>query len=224
MHAVRFSVVLGGLAIAIFASACAGATDTEFFAPAPTGTQLSKNEPTQGTSNTKTPGDTKTKAPADGDIKAADPKTPGTIQPGGSHPEPRPIPGTDPTGGNPQPVTDDCIPEVEGNDSPGEATPFTACINGQVGANGDIDFLKVVAPPGAKKMTIEHNDPDGRVQYRVMKEGDLMNLLLDTNVFFDNSPELPVTEGATYLFRVSSPMFNRDARERGYEIRVTFSE
>lgn len=221
MHAVRSSVVFVAALLTSGLTACAGAAESDLFAEPPATSTLSKTEPKPG--GAKTPAATKpgSSSPGGGTTTkpggstAADPsRAPGDPQ--GDEGEP----GVDP---NPPGPVDDCIAEVEGNDSPDDATPFASCIHGTVGGNRDTDFLRVVAPPGARKMFIEHTENDGRVLYRVANPDDPTTLLLDFNVFFDQTPELRVTPGSTYIFKVDAPTFGPGGgRERGYQIRVSF--
>jgi len=119
----------------------------------------------------------------------------------------------------PPPPPPPCADEVEPNDSVARATAFTACIGGTLATSRDRDFLSVVAPAGARTMTVEHEEAGGNVLYRVGRQKG-------TSVDFDetftgDAPIIPVEAGATYVFRLTFASGGSKAA-RPYELSVTF--
>jgi hypothetical protein len=210
MRPLRPSFVLV-VASGLLASACAGATPVDVLDPLPTGSELSKTEP----------------APADA-TPAAEGSAAGVTPPRKTAGPSSPSVNDGPNDKNAPPEPDPeqaCAVEAEPNDTPENATPFTACISGVVTGGRDVDLLRIVAPADARKMMIEQDEPNGRVVYRVIKESDLLALGLDGVSFVQDPTELRVTPGAAYIFRVTSGGFtNGDAKgDRPYELRVSFT-
>ena len=136
-----------------------------------------------------------------------------------SHAPPRESTAPPPDAGEPPPAPPPCAVEEEPNDSASRATPFMACIGGKLASSRDRDYLSVVAPPNAQKMTIEHEEAGGKVLYRVgRRDGDSVDF---DESFTGEAPVMPVMPGATYVFRLTyAPGGSKAARP--YELAVTF--
>lgn len=189
--------------------ACAGATDTELDDQGAAGgggaTTTNPTEPAKG-DESKTGG----AAPSPGESKTDDPKTPGprTEDPKEPGKEPPPPPAA-------------CAVEVEDNNSEARAVIFSGCMSGKLATKSDADFFKVVAPKGAKTMSVEHKEMNGKVLYRVTQENGLP--ILGTTMFTEEAPPIEVQGGQTYIFRLTTPMNGQNTTgERPYEMTISF--
>jgi hypothetical protein len=191
----------------LLAAGCAGATDTELDDQPDPGAASTTNptEPGKGddskTGATPSPGDTK----GPNDPKAPGPRTDDPKEPGKEPPAP--------------PAA--CSVEVEDNNSEAKAVMFSGCMSGKLATKSDADFFKVVAPKGAKTMTIEHKESNGKVLYRVTQENGIP--LLGTTMFTEEAPPIEVQGGQIYVFRLTVPMNNQGTTgDRPYEMVVSF--
>lgn len=192
MPAARVSTF--GLGVMLL-SACSGASAPEI----PAVTETANTEPVPGEVTESIP------SHAQDGSTSADPPSSSEGDPPAPPPAPPP----------PPPCTD----EVEPNDSVARATAFTACIAGVLATSRDRDFLSVVAPAGARTMTVEHEEGGGSVLYRVgRKKGTSVDF---DETFTDEAPVIEVAAGATYVFRLTfAPGGSKT--ERPYELSVTF--
>jgi hypothetical protein len=177
---------------------CSGASASEILDPTPS--ELSKTEPAPTT-------------------------TSGASAPSGSSTKPG-DPGAGPDGKDKrakEPLASGCAGEIEPNDSAELAMTFASCASGKLANARDVDFLRVVAPPNARRMNVSHDESNGRIAYRVSRESRLLNIPFDTETFTDDAPDFRVAPGETYLFRLSVPSSGSNNGERPYELKVSFS-
>jgi hypothetical protein len=117
-----------------------------------------------------------------------------------------------------------CATEVEPNDSAAKAAAFTSCISGKLASAKDEDFFRIVAPAGAQAMLVQHKESGGAVLYRVSPEQGPSRF--NANATFTGvAPEILVTPGTAYLFRLSFPGGKGESGRAGgrrYELAVTF--
>jgi hypothetical protein len=198
----RLCLLLGGLALL----GCSGAASSEILDPVPS---TSANDPAP---SGNPPASGTTKGPAATDDKGG---RGGSGLPGPEGPR------TDPQA-NPQAT---CMAEVEGNESAAKATTFTSCIAGTIAGSKDNDFVRIVAPPEVRRMKVSHKEGNGRVLYQVTKENSFLPLLEGT-MFSDEEPEIRITPGEAYVFRISpmGGMSGPERNERSWEISVRFDD
>jgi hypothetical protein len=110
-----------------------------------------------------------------------------------------------------------CTSETEPNDAAAGATPFTTCFAGTLATSKDKDFFSVVVPAGVASMLVEHDEPNGKVAYRVSR----LSPPSVPTAFTDKSPTMKVEAGATYVFELSASRGSKDGA-RPYEVHVTF--
>jgi hypothetical protein len=184
--------------------ACAGAETQDVLQPLPDSSAQSDGV-TKGKADPTTTSDGNDPAPPNAP-PAAGTNVPGNTSGGGSDP-------SGPGGGG-----GECTAEVESNDSLDEATPFTSCVTGSISNNQDTDYLRVVAPDNAHKMSINHQE-NGRVSYQVGQEKDGA-LMYEVDPFGPDANMIRVFPGAELVFHVSGAGWSKS--ERQYTLNVTF--
>lgn len=191
-------LVSGALAGAVFA--CSGSSATEIPEPV---TDRGATEPSVSTPSTE-----------------AESAPPPSNDPNlGESPSPPAAPAAPPAAPSPPPAPA-CLTEVEPNDAPDRATIFTSCISGKLATDKDTDVFRITAPANASSMVVDHAEPNGKVLYRVSRDGGVP--ILGTTVFTDGAAKIGVSPGATYVFRLSAANGGAKNAARPYELRVTF--
>jgi hypothetical protein len=197
----RTSVLLvAGLLVG--AAGCSGASSSDI--PSPTSTSL-PSTPSPGATSGSTATGPGAAATAGGNGSPV--ATPG---PGGTLPPTLPgsVPSTNPA----------CVVALN-DDAPDQATMFTSCVTGTLGADRQSQYVQIVVPDGARHMTVSHQET-GTVVYRLGAAGDPLSIV-DSTTLGDGSTDIRVMSGATYMFRVIAG--NGGGGPRSYELDVAFS-
>lgn len=193
----RLSVALGtSLLMAVIG--CGGAEESELFGPEASGGAPSTNTPAANTDSTNPSSPSAT----GGGSSADDVEAPATPAPND--------PGSAPDPGAQKPV---CTAESLDNDEFRRADEFDACIAGKLTLK-DVDFVSIVAPANAKRVSIKHTEVGGKVSYRMFVNGFTMT-------FTDTPPEeIPAIPNARYTFKLEPA--GGTIGDRDWQLEVTF--
>lgn len=194
-------LVSGALSGAVFA--CSGSSATEIPEPV---TDRSATEPSVSTPSTEAES---APPPSNDSNPGASPSPPAAPA----------APAAPPAAPSPPPAPA-CLTEIEPNDDADRATIFTSCISGKLATDKDTDVFRITAPANASSMVVDHAEPNGKVLYRVSRDGGVP--ILGTTVFTDGAAKIGVSPGATYVFRLSAANGGAKNAARPYELRVTF--
>jgi hypothetical protein len=180
--------------------ACSGASSTDVDGPV-AGGAASTEVVSSGTERPKEAGKPST--------EAADPDAP---------------PSKPPVTEDPVDRTQECATEVEGNDTAAKATKFSSCIAGVLKSAHDEDYVTFTAPDDAERMTISHQETNGRVVYNVFRKSPAGDVPIPAGTFTEDAPPIRLIAGATYYVRMSAPMWGDDEQDgkRDWELRIAF--
>ncbi len=179
--------------------ACSGAGNEDLFA--------ARGGPTQNDTATSPP------TPSNGGTsQSSDPTQPTGGGSGSGSASAAPSESSDPPPPPPPPAAPACPQESEPNDTLKTATLFTSSICGAIATRDDVDFVKVVAPDHAKRMTYTVKSKDDAVAYHLYANG--------LPIPFDPG-ELPVSGGSTYALELRSAG-NGGGAKPTWEVDVTF--
>lgn len=196
----RVSVALG-ISLLIAVAGCSGAEEPDdLFGPEGSGGAAGSSEVPATSTDSTTPA---APSPSTG----TPPKDEPTQQPAPAPSNPGTNPGTTPTP-TPKPT---CIAESLDNDEFKNAEAFTSCISGKLSGR-DVDFVSIVAPATAKKISIAHSE-SGNVAYRMFVNG--MPMLFPTL-----PEEMSALGSAKYTFKVEPA--GTSTTDREWKLEVSF--